>query len=179
MDSLFVHVSEEASPDKFASGIYLCLYHTDSIPPHIILIVHGKYYSLSVRGSEITEPVNKLYRRISQSRSKVLFIHINLNYQGSDPALFFNKYAEPQEGKVTCLTPVREYLQSLTSHNLGNCHFVFDLYRELNKHGLTGPALHLHMEEILDHNKNFKLNTYTLSDIDRCIWMNRLTGSEC
>ena len=159
---------------QIQSGTWIMLMGADKIPPHLVFIHEGFYFSLSVNGSKIAEPIESLLRTINARELKCLLFDVDLSSSKVSNkkemiTRYFEHFVEPEEGKTTCLYPIRSVLSELLNHYFEKNQFVFDLYLQLKKLNLTGKSVHLNMQQLFDEEQGFTLSTYTLEDIDRCI----------
>ncbi|MFZ5551597.1 MAG: hypothetical protein ACOZCO_00670 [Bacteroidota bacterium] len=163
------------SATNLTEGIYVVMYNATSTPPHILLSVYGKYFSLSVYGLKANEDTFKLLTTAEKKKSKCLFIEL-------DPsALFvenenvrkvceyvFSGYGEIVENTKTCLFPVRDSLSEIFNKEFSHCQYVFELYDKLVEYGLVKNGFQLFMDtETKDG--SFKMNTYSLEEINNSI----------
>ncbi|MFN3341513.1 MAG: hypothetical protein ACK40M_02380 [Flavobacteriales bacterium] len=164
---------QNPEPDDLLKGIWLMLYRPEQIPPHLILVIEGEYFSLSVNGLKSREHISSLIRNaLAKQHSilaiKVKFTGIPVHLQREADELF-KKYSCPEEGITTCLYPIRDFFANHVKQDLKQAEFVFELYEKLNASGKTGKAIHYNLNQLLDREQCFHLRTYTRSDIDQCI----------
>lgn len=136
---------------------YLVLISPERIP-HLVLVHHGKYYSLNYKESLIGEDFNSYLKFLRRSNKKVLFIEIVPGK--SDIASIFKKYTKAESGKATCLQPINDWL--LSDREIS---FVFELIPELYERDMILSAQHLNLEENLGKNAEFALSQYDKEDI--------------
>lgn len=155
-------------------GTWIMLYHVNQVPPHLVLIHDGNYYSLSVKGTKIAEPLESLIRNIQTKQHQCLAFSIDLSsseIQNKSSLLkkYFEHFEEPEAGVITCLFPIRSALTELLNRYFERCEFVFELYKELKKYNLILNAVQINMNDLLDENGGFHLTVYQREDIDACI----------
>jgi len=163
------------SATNLTEGIYVVLYNATSTPPHILLSVYGKYFSLSVYGLKANEDTFKLLTTAEKKKSKCLFIELDPN------ALFvekenvrkvceyvFSGYGEIEENTKTCLFPVRDSLSELFNKEFSSCNYVFELYEKLIEYRLTKAGFQLFMNEETKDG-SFLMNTYSFEEINNSI----------
>jgi len=180
----FYHIkcSESLDDKTVASGLWIVLYHADRIPPHLMLISEGKYYSLSVKGNHLGEPIEPMLRYARSKKHKLVFYQVQLpseiTFTEEFLLSFFKRYEAPEAGKVTCLFPIREFLEALSPKGFVHAAFVFELFALLEKYGFAGPHAHLNMDKELQDQHALKLPIYSRFDIDLCIQNLSLAGNE-
>jgi hypothetical protein len=91
-------------------GRYLVVAGLHKIPPHVALIESGKYFALTVKGSEFHEDANRLISRLLNKGTAVLLIKIKSSKTTSDPSLFFSQLGSLTENQ-SCLDPILDFLK--------------------------------------------------------------------
>jgi hypothetical protein len=183
MDDFYnITCSGELEDNKVAHGLWIVLYHADRIPPHLMLVSEGHYYSLSVKGNHLGEPVEPMLRYARSKKHKLIFFQVQLPseiaYSEEFLRSFFKRYIAPEAGKITCLYPIREFLEALSPKGFIHSAFVFELFALLEKSGFSGEHFHLNMDEEWNNQKQIKLPLYSRADIDLCIQNLSLAGHE-
>jgi hypothetical protein len=92
------------------NGRYLVVAGLHKIPPHVALIESGKYFALTVKGSEFHEDANRLISRLLNKGTAVLLIKIKSSKTTSDPSPFFSQLGSLAENQ-SCLDPILEFLK--------------------------------------------------------------------
>jgi hypothetical protein len=144
--------------DSLNSGTYLCLFGTDKIPPHLGLVINGKYYSTSAKGSRVGENVKLILRRLNQSAIPSLFIKLDIAEDVDKLFSAFKKYPKLLENQ-TCLLPIKDYITSIGEDVL-SANFVFELIPILHSRGLILESFSLYMSA-----SYFELTNYSKEDI--------------
>lgn len=144
--------------ESLKQGIFLCLFGTDKIPPHLGLIANGCYYSSSAKGSRVGENVDLILRRVNQSAIPTLFIELSIEVSQEKLVKSFKAYPKLKEGE-TCLLPIKDYINSIDI-NVSEAKFVYELFPLLNERALVKQAYSLHMNV-----GSFELPIYTKQDI--------------
>jgi hypothetical protein len=91
-------------------GRYLVVAGLHKIPPHVALIESGKYFALTVKGSEFHEDANRLISRLLNKGTAVLLIKIKSSKTTSDPSPFFSQLGSLTENQ-SCLDPILDFLK--------------------------------------------------------------------
>lgn len=139
-------------------GTYLCLFGTDKIPPHLGLIVNGKYYSTSAKGSRVGEKANLILRRVKQSTIPTLFIKLDIVEDNQKLIAAFGNYPKLKE-KQTCLLPIKDYISSI-GEDVSKANFVYELIPILLESNLIKDSYSLYMKDA-----SFELAIYSKQDI--------------
>lgn len=163
-----VHPLNNVSPFQ---GIFLVLLNAGKRPPHIALLINGKVYSLTHRGTQIGEPLEVLMKSINIKTIKTLFFKL------TPPAGFVEKevkiemekillnYNKAEVGTVTCLAPVKDFFELKYNLTVHHAEFVFDLLPLLDSEKVIENVFHLHMEKDLKEGKYF-FEKYTMEEIN-------------
>ena len=139
-------------------GTFLCLFGADKIPPHLGLVVEGKYYSTSAKGSRVGENVELILRRVNQSAIPTLFIKLAIAEDMQKLATAFKNYPKLKENQ-TCLLPIKDYINSI-GEDVTSANFVFELIPILHNRKLISDSFSLYMND-----SSFELKVYSKEDI--------------
>ena len=139
-------------------GTFLCLFGTDKTPPHLGLVVDGKYYSTSAKGSRVGENAELILRRVKQSTIPTLFIQLDVLVDMNKLARAFENYPKLKESQ-TCLLPIKDYINSI-GEDVTPANFVFELIPILHNLKLISDSFSLYMQD-----SSFKLKVYSKEDI--------------
>ena len=113
------------------NGRYLVVAGLHKIPPHVALIESGKYFALTVKGSEFHEDANRLISRLLNKGTAVLLIKIKSSKTTSDPSPFFSQLGSLTENH-SCLDPILEFLK-IEMNILPEKPFLHGLIEELQQ----------------------------------------------
>lgn len=178
----FIHNILQADNVVLKRDIYLVIMYANRIPPHILLSINGKLFSLSVKGHLLDEDMNLYLRTIMKYKIETLFIklivppvftmeqlhktvtQITLSYPRIEPGLTL-----PDGSQVTCLAPVKEFCNNIYHTDTAGVSFIFDLLPRLEKQGVIGCSYHLNMEKDLLPENNFALNIYSMFEVNENI----------
>ena len=156
-----LHIIENILPLEESSihkGLFLCLFGTDKIPPHLGLIADGKYYSSSAKGSRIGEDLEIILRKVKQSEIPTLFIELGLEINQPKLVSAFENYPKLTKNQ-TCLLPIKAYLNSIRT-DVSFINFVYELVPLLQEKEMILNTFSLNMNVA-----SFRLETYTKQDI--------------
>jgi len=145
-------------PKNLNRGTFLCLFGTDKIPPHLGLVVEGKYYSTSAKGSRVGENAELILRRVKQSAIPTLFIQLDIVVDKHKLAAAFENYPKLKENQ-TCLIPIKDYINSV-GEDVTAADFVFELIPILHNLKLISDSFSLYMS-----GSSFELKVYSKEDI--------------
>jgi len=130
-DSYSLHVKPLTSIKVLDKGLWLVLAGLKDVPPHIALILDGKYYSVSVRNVKAGEPVDKFLKAISRNSLPTLFVSIkaplHTEFKGGGLQEIFESYTALGNGEHTCHWPIRDFFAKAFSHEFAKVDLVFEL----------------------------------------------------
>lgn len=151
-------------------GVYIAIVHATRIPPHIGLVIGGKYHSLTVKGQDINIPVEALIKNTMQRKIPALFVKIKAHATFSEAYLkeYFitnvQQFPRVDIGVATCLSPIKLFFSETYNLPLENVNFLFELVPLLYTEGLVESASTLFVDD-----KVFQLPVYTQTEINRGI----------
>jgi len=149
-------------------GIYISILNATHRPPHLVLVVKGLAYSISVSGFKSENKLQDLIRLIFAKKIKTLFIELVPVYFKEDDNLLINKFVSichsVELGKVTCIYPIKEFCKLAYNVDISKVDFIFDLLPILEKNSLIKNRLALNMNDDVI-NGTFNLRSYNLSTV--------------
>lgn len=167
-------------PEMLKEGVFLVLLHANRIPPHLVVLVSGKVFTLTVRGGTVDSDHAPLLRLIHKQEIETVFVRLNV------PALFTMEqlreqirklilaYPRVEAGIATCLDPIKEFCGKVYAPEARGVNFVYELLPKLESFGVITDSYHLHMEPYLKQG-SFELKKYSMQDIYEGIRTARLT----
>lgn len=105
---------EELSHDNVSllhEGVFISVIHADKIPPHIGLIVEGRFYSLKTNGKDDGIELTSLLKILDSKNIATLFYTItpvNTDFKAKVESVFNEFDQIPADG--TCLRPINQLL---------------------------------------------------------------------
>ncbi len=163
-------ITQEFNEENLLKGVYIAVIHATSIPPHIGLIMGGKYHSLTVKGQDINTSVAALVKNSSQRKIPSLFIKIKAHTTFSEGYLKDHFITNVQQfpkvdiGVATCLSPIKLFFSEVYNVQLDNVNYLFELIPALYAEGLIENSSSLFVDE-----KIYQLPVYTEAEIKRGI----------
>lgn len=156
------------------NDLFLVLLHATRIPPHLLISVNGKIFTLSVKGATVDGELPALLQLIRKKQIETLFIRLSL------PPLFTLDqlkteirnctlaYPKVDIGIATCLTPINDFCHSVYETENKNVNLIFDLLPELQKRNALKDIYHLNLErQLSDH--SFSISRYEVNDVYEAI----------
>jgi hypothetical protein len=118
--------------EDFKLGIFLWVFHTDKIPPHIGISKDGFYFSLKVSSKDENIPVEKICKLLKTKKIPTLIIKTSENsIKNRHLETVFEKYQTANSDGLTCLTPITEIYFSETQDLI-----LIELLNLLNEAGV-------------------------------------------
>jgi hypothetical protein len=158
------------SIDNLSKGLYIAVLHATRVPPHIGLIVGGKYHSLSIKGQDINTSVAALIKNTNQRKIPTLFIKIKSHNTFSEPYLNEHFITNIQQFKrvdidvATCLSPIKLFFEEIYNIQMNDIHFLFELIPKLYSEELIENTSSLFVDET-----KYELPVYNNSQINEGI----------
>lgn len=154
-------------------GNYIIVLQTVRVPPHLLIAVDGRTWSISVSGQLPGEPLEKLFAYIHRKNVPTVFSELRL--PDSFTAQRFSelldqavsKYPEVHANEVTCLHPIREAAAEVFGELAAEAQFIFELIPAIQKTGGIGEHYGFYLDEYLDKDKNLAMPLYTAEDVAR------------
>jgi hypothetical protein len=170
------------------NDVYLILLHATRTPPHLLLSINGKTFTLSVKGAAVDGELPALLTLIRRKNIETLFIRLTL------PALFTLEqlkaeirsctlaYPRADIGIATCLTPINDFCHLVYDTESKNINLIFDLLPKLEQKNLMKDCYQLNLRPtsiVIEEAKNtsskevsnnsFELKRYEVNDVHEAI----------
>lgn len=155
---------------ELLKGVYIAIVHATRVPPHIGLIICGKYHSLTVKGQDINTPVEALIKNTVQRKIPSLFVKIKPHTTFSEAYLKehfitnIQQFPRVDVGVATCLSPIKLFFSEAYNLHLDNVNFLYELIPMLYKEQLITSTTALFVDDV-----EFTLPIYTQKEIDKGI----------
>jgi hypothetical protein len=169
-------INKPFNENDLLKGVYMVVINATRIPPHIGLIIDGKYHSLNIKGQDINTPVAALVKNITQRKISSLFIKIKPHYTFSDTYLKEHFITNVQQfkrvdiGVATCLSPVKLFFDEAYNVPMEKINYLFELIPALYAEQLIEGVSSLFINE-----QEYTLPVYTMNEINTGIadarWM--------
>ncbi|CAN5914938.1 hypothetical protein BH11BAC7_BH11BAC7_26740 [soil metagenome] len=172
MKNFVLHTILSSGDKDFQEGIYIILFNVTSTPPHLLLAVDGKIYSITDSGRQVGSPLEKLLLFIKRKNIPSIFVEWKTSNVESVEKITkeqFSRYERVVEGKISCLFPIRDVVANVLGEEFKKAGFIFELLPLMEKAGALGNTFELNMQSAMT-NGSFELITYTqeqLSDVLR------------
>lgn len=162
-----------ANEEQLMKGNYIVVLQTVRVPPHLLIGVDGRTWSISVSGQLPGEPLDKLFAYIHRKKIPTIFSELKLPAKFTSQRfselldMAVSKYPEVHANEVTCLHPIREAAAEVFGDLAGEAQFIFELIPAIQKMGGIGEHYGFYIDEYLDIDKNLAMPLYTAEDVAR------------
>ncbi len=163
---------EPLDEQALKTGVSMALIGTDEAPPHLLLIVGERFYSLDIKGITLGSDTTGLLKFLRRTKKKAAFVQ--LIFEVSPEAArkrienILRQHTCVSE-EVTCLAPICFFCNQLSKADLGPVRFVFDLVQILSEHRETGAVFVLNQEEKVLTDKRLHLPLYNMEKVRKNI----------
>lgn len=160
-----------ANEERLKNGTYIIVLQTVRVPPHLLIAVNGKTWSISVSGQLPAEPLEKLFAYIHRKQIPTVFSELILPSHTSaerfcqmlDEAV--KRYPEVHANETTCLHPIREVAAEVFGESLHHARFIFELIPGIELNGGIAEHFGFYLNEYLDNKRNLAMPMYTEDDV--------------
>ncbi len=165
-----LRITQSFDEDKLLKGIYIAVIHATRIPPHIGLIIDGKYHSLTVKGQDINTSLTALVKSTLQRKIPSLFIKIKSHTTFSESYLKehfitnIRQFPKVDIGIATCLSPIKLFFAEVYDVSIENINYLFELIPLLYAEQLIE-----YVSSVFINEREYQLPVYTEAEINKGI----------
>ncbi|MCB0409514.1 MAG: hypothetical protein KDD29_04795 [Flavobacteriales bacterium] len=173
MSSFSINITHNPNLEELKDSFGIFLYRATRIPPHLGWFINGKIYDITTVGPTLGLDLASFYQTSVKRKMEVVFIALdevkltNLVDLETKIETSVRKHEMVSETK-SCLAPILEVLEEISSINSSQIQFFFDLYPFLMSNQLIKFSSQLGLDNKLIEGK-LALKTYTQEDIKDCI----------
>ncbi len=160
-----------ANEEQLMKGNYIVVLQTVRVPPHLLIAVNGRTWSISVSGQLPAEPLEKLFAYIHRKQVPTIFSELHLP-ENVAPERFcemlndaVSRYPEVHANETTCLDPIRDVAAEVFGESLNHARFIFELIPGIQLNGGIGKHYGFYLDSHLDADKNLAMPVYTAEDV--------------
>ncbi len=156
-------------------GIYLHIVNATTIPPHLVLSINGKVFSLSTKGPVLDGNMEQNLRFLKYKKVKTLFVKLKLPPLVTQEDLLHkirmitSAYPRVDVGVATCLTPIKDFCKKIYETDASGVQLIFDLLPRLSDKELVEDVFHLHLAADL-HGDVLLMDRYSVFEVNECIY---------
>ncbi len=163
-----------AENQDLSKGVFVILFNATNIPPHLLISIEGKIYSITDSGRQLGSSLEKLVLFIKRKNVPTVFVEW-MQLESWKVATLeslirdsFLKYDRVVEGKISCLFPIRAIAAAVLGAEMMKANFIFELFPLMEKKNALGKVFELNMGTAIV-NSNFNLLTYSDSELRKSI----------
>lgn len=157
------------------NDVYLVLLYANRIPPHLLIAINGKTFTLSVKGASVDGELAALLNLIRKKNIETIFIRLSL------PALFTLDqlkeqiractlaYPRADIGIATCLSPIKDFCHSIYETEKQNVNLIFDLLPQLQAKNIIKECYQINLNHLVKESNTFKIKIYQVNDVFEAI----------
>jgi hypothetical protein len=165
-----------AENKNLSEGIFIILFNATTLPPHLLLSVNGKIYSITDSGRQMGSSLEKFILFVKRKKIPTILIEWAVKKDFTDYTdleteirAVFSKYDKVVAGKVSCLFPIRDVVASLLGNEMKNANFIFELLPLMEKANAIGQSFYFNMENTINSDGSFELLTYNEIDLEEAL----------
>lgn len=155
-------------------GVYVVLLNALTVPPHLLLIVSGKVFSISTLGPALDQDFDKYYHLILRKRIPSVFVKLSL------PDIFTKEdllekvrsvtsaYPRVDIDIATCLTPIKDFCEDVYSVDKTKVNLVFDLLDGLKAQNAIEEYYQMNLEDHLIQG-TLDIDVYSVFEVNEAI----------
>lgn len=156
------------------NDVYLVLLYATRVPPHLLVSVNGKIFTLSVKGATVDGELPALLKLIRKKNIETVFIRLQM------PLLFTIEqlreeirnctlaYPRADIGIATCLTPIKDFCHSVYDTETKNVNLIFDLLPKLQERNAMKDCYYMNLR-FSPASNSFEIKTYEVNDVYEAI----------
>ena len=163
------------------NDVYLVLLYATRIPPHLLISINGKIFTLNISGPSVDGELPALLKLIRKKNIETVFIRLAL------PPLFtldqLSKeirsctlaYPRVDIGIATCLTPIKDFCHTVYDTESKNVNLIFDLLPKLQEKNAMKDCyqMNLHLipspSPLEEGGSSFDIKIYQVNDVYEAI----------
>lgn len=163
-----------ATVTGFSHGAWIILFNATCIPPHLLLAVNGKIYSITDSGRQMGSSLEKLIGFIQRKKVPSIFVEWkkfrSLEFDKLESLVQekFSNYERVKEGKVSCLFPIRDVVTEVLGNEFRKADFIFELLPMMEKENALGEISEMNMGNRIV-NGQFQLLTYSQDELKQSL----------
>lgn len=170
--SFSIPITKNITEINLQEGVFIFIHRASKIPPHIGMVVNGILYEISINGPGCEYKATDLLKTSQKRGVELIFLELNkvenkaIQIQEIITDLVKHYYKVDEE--ISCLFPIKDFIQKVYQVDVSDAHFIFDLLPILyqNKSIVAGYEINLTQKLI---NSSFVLKKYTKQDVENCI----------
>ncbi|MBI34421.1 MAG: hypothetical protein CMP67_03555 [Flavobacteriales bacterium] len=156
------------------NGVYLLILNARTIPPHLSLTVSGKVYGISTKGPTFDKDVSLYLNYIKKHSIESVFVRLKLPVIYTDEQMLSSvrkvvkAYPRVDVGAATCLSPIKEFMNSAYQTEIHDVHLIFDLLPKLQDQGVIEGYYQMNLSGAIC-NDELLMQRYSVFEVNEAI----------
>lgn len=170
--SFSIPITHQIEEINLEEGVFLFIHRASKVPPHIGMVVNGLLFEISTIGPGYTHKAIDLLKTSQKRGVELIFLELNksaqeLNELEAIMLRLVSHYHKVDE-HITCLFPIKDFIQGVYKIDVSTVNFIFDLLPILYDNNCIIGSYEVNLTHKLKSNL-FILKKYTKQDVDKCI----------
>ncbi|MBL4576898.1 MAG: hypothetical protein JKY18_04815 [Flavobacteriales bacterium] len=162
--------------ELLSTGVHIILFNPTTPPPHLLLLVHGSVFSISVSGPRVDWALSELIKMVERRKIPTLFISLekpeSLLIKNTSVKELIHDLIMVHPGVVaneaSCLFPIMEFCKTVYNIDISKVKVIFDLLDQLEDGNVIHKLSHLNMGKwVVD--EAFHIERYGEDEVNKMI----------
>ena len=155
-------------------GVYLLILNARTVPPHLSLTVSGKVYGVNTKGPTFDKDVNVYLNYIKKYSIESVFVQLKLPLLYTDEEMLSSvrevvkAYPRVDIGAATCLTPIKEFMNSAYKTEVHDVHLLFDLLPKLQSQNIIEGYYQMNLDDAMRKGE-LLMKRYSVFEVNEAI----------
>lgn len=170
--SFSIPITKNITEINLQQGVFIFIHRASKVPPHIGMVVNGLLFEISTVGPGYTYKAPNLLKTAQKRGVELIFLELKELAQNSielqETITNLVKHYHKVDEEVTCLFPIKDFIQEVYQVEVSKANFIFDLLPILYKNNCITNGYEVSLTDKLKGG-SFELKKYTKQDVDKCI----------
>ncbi|MGE0561722.1 MAG: hypothetical protein AB7O47_07895 [Flavobacteriales bacterium] len=170
--SFSIPITKNISEINLQQGVFIFIHRASKVPPHIGMVVNGVLFEISTIGPGYTHKAIDLLKTSQKRGVELIFLELKESSRSltelKEIMLRFVKYYRKVDEEITCLFPIKDFIQEVYQVEVSKANFIFNLLPVLYDNDCIINSYEVNLTDKLKDN-SFELKKYTKQDIDKCV----------
>jgi hypothetical protein len=178
--SFSVPITHKIEEINLEEGVFIFIHRASKVPPHIGMIINGLLFEISTSGPGYQQKGIDLLKTAQKRGTEIVFIELLTTQSKNleDKMIQLVKHYHSVSNEVSCLNPVKDFIESTYQIEVKSARFIFELLPILYLKHLVKASFEVNLTHRLIEGQ-FTLKTYSKEDVNHCIAaVNRKNKSE-
>lgn len=156
--SYSLEITEHNSVTDLSYGVWLVVLHAFRKPPHVGLLINGKYSSLTLKGIEKEIDSSILLKSIQQKKIESVFVQLkkhpvfSTDYLNEILKLNLNKFEKVKPFEASCVSPVKLFLNEFYALNSSENELLYELVERLKQNNFIDSVYGVNLKNTVTFN---------------------------